>query len=111
MYLTRPEKFKEDILTDAVLITQEATFKVQLDCDGRVHLTRPEESVLPYRQSDTVSYRAKTFTSLIALSWILRRLYIRSSLPKQGKEDDGLCEWKVLLLPHRRLWWNDGLCE
>ena len=68
MYLMRPEKFKEDTLTDTVSITQKATFKVQLDRDGRVHLTRPEESILPHRQSDTTSYRAKTLTSLTAPS-------------------------------------------
>ena len=111
MHLTRSERFKEDTLTGAVLTTQEATFKIQLDRDGRVHLTRPEESVLPHRQSDTASYRAKTLTSLTAPSWILRRLRLRSSLTIQEKKDDGLYEWKVSLLPHRRPWWDDGLCE
>ena len=58
------EKFKEDTLTGAVLTTQEAIFNSQLNSDGRVYFTRPEESVLLYRQSDTVSYRIKTLTRL-----------------------------------------------
>ena len=70
VHLTQPEKFKKNTLTGIVLTTQEATFKVQLDRDGRVHLTWPEESVFPHRQSDTASYRTKTLTSLIAPFWI-----------------------------------------
>ena len=70
----QPEKLKKETLTSAVLITQEATFKVQLDNDKKVHLTRPKESVLPHRQCDTASYRAKILTSLIAPSWIVSGL-------------------------------------
>ena len=66
-----PERFKEDTLNGAILTTQEATFKVQLDRDGRVHLMQLEESILLSRQNDTTSYRVKTLTSLIAPSWIL----------------------------------------
>ena len=98
MHLTQLERFKENTLTSAVLTIQEATFNVQLDHDRRVHLTWLQESVFPHRQSDTASYRAKTFISLTALSWILRRLRLRFSLIIQEKKDGGLCEWKVLLL-------------
>ena len=80
MHLTRPEKFNKNTLSGAILITQEAMFKVQLDCDGKVHFIRLEKSVLSYRQSDPVSYRVRTHTSLTALSWILSRLCLRSSL-------------------------------
>ena len=92
MHLTCPERFKEDTLIGAILTTQETTFKIQLDRDERVHLTRLEESVLPHRQSDTASYRAKTLTSLTTPSWILKRVRLRSSLTIQEKEDDGLYE-------------------
>ena len=39
VHLMRPERFKEDTFTDAVLTIHEVTFKVQLDRDGKVHLT------------------------------------------------------------------------
>lgn len=69
-------RFKKNNSSDAVLATQEAMFKFQLDCDGKMHLTWLEESVLPYRQCDTVeSYRAMPFTSLPSPSWIFRRLH------------------------------------
>ena len=68
VHLTWPERLQGGTLTSAVLTTQEATFKVQLDRDGRVQLTRLEESVLPHKQSDTANYKAKTLTSLTAPS-------------------------------------------
>lgn len=49
VHLTRPEKFKENTFADAILTTQEATFKVQLEQGVIVYLTWPEKSVLLYK--------------------------------------------------------------